>query len=479
MVGEVTLTNAFEVIRILKGKNMFDALSEKLSEAFKKLSRNGVLTQSAVDDAMREIRIALLEADVALPVVKDFIAAVSEKAVGQEVVKSVKPAQMVVKIVHDELVRMLGEENASLDLAAVPPVVVMSVGLQGSGKTTTTAKLAKRLTGEKKRVLAASLDVYRPAAREQLAQLGVLGGFDVLPIVMAEKPLDITKRALKEAQKGGYDVLLLDTAGRLHIDLDMMGEVAEVRRIANPKEVLLVVDALSGQDAVNVAKEFNEKIGLTGIVLTRIDGDSRGGAALSMRAVTGCPVKFLGAGEKIDALEPFHPERLAGRILDMGDVVSLVERASEKMDRDEAERVAKRMMEGRFDLNDLLSQFRQMERMGDLKGMLGMLPGMGKFKAQIEAAQIDDKVFKRQEAIILSMTPKERRNPDIIKASRKRRIAMGCGLSVQDVNKLLKQYEQIADMMKKFKKKGLFGGLPAGLGKGFGGGFPPFGNMPF
>ena len=465
MVGEVTLTNAFEVIRILKGKNMFDALSEKLSEAFKKLSRNGVLTQSAVDDAMREIRIALLEADVALPVVKDFIAAVSEKAVGQEVVKSVKPAQMVVKIVHDELVRMLGEENASLDLAAVPPVVVMSVGLQGSGKTTTTAKLAKRLTGEKKRVLAASLDVYRPAAREQLAQLGVQGGFDVLPIVMAEKPLDITKRALKEAQKGGYDVLLLDTAGRLHI--------------ANPKEVLLVVDALSGQDAVNVAKEFNEKIGLTGIVLTRIDGDSRGGAALSMRAVTGCPVKFLGAGEKIDALEPFHPERLAGRILDMGDVVSLVERASEKMDRDEAERVAKRMMEGRFDLNDLLSQFRQMERMGDLKGMLGMLPGMGKFKAQIEAAQIDDKVFKRQEAIILSMTPKERRNPDIIKASRKRRIAMGCGLSVQDVNKLLKQYEQIADMMKKFKKKGLFGGLPAGLGKGFGGGFPPFGNMPF
>lgn len=456
---------------------MFDALSEKLSDVFKKLSRSGVLTQSAVDEAMREIRIALLEADVALPVVKDFIAQVSEKAVGQQVVKSVKPAQMVVKIVHDELVRVLGEENASLDLAAVPPVVVMAVGLQGSGKTTTTAKLAKRLTNEKKRVLAASLDVYRPAAREQLAQLGQQGGFDVLPIVMAEKPADITNRALKEAKKGGYDVLLLDTAGRLHIDLDMMGEVAEIRRIANPKEVLLVVDALSGQDAVNVAKEFNEKIGLTGIILTRIDGDSRGGAALSMRAVTGCSVKFLGAGEKIDALEPFHPDRLAGRILDMGDVVSLVENAAEKMDKDEAERVAKRMMDGRFDLNDLLSQFRQMERMGDLKGMIGMLPGMAKFKSQIDAAQIDGKMFKRQEAIILSMTPKERRNPDLIKASRKRRIANGCGLSVQDVNKLLKQYEQIADMMKKFKKKGLFGGLPAGLGMP--GGANPFGRMPF
>lgn len=456
---------------------MFDALSEKLSDVFKKLSRSGVLTQSAVDEAMREICIALLEADVALPVVKDFIAQVSEKAVGQQVIKSVKPAQMVVKIVHDELVRVLGEENASLDLAAVPPVVVMAVGLQGSGKTTTTAKLAKRLTNEKKRVLAASLDVYRPAAREQLAQLGQQGGFDVLPIVMAEKPADITNRALKEAKKGGYDVLLLDTAGRLHIDLDMMGEVAEIRRIANPKEVLLVVDALSGQDAVNVAKEFNEKIGLTGIILTRIDGDSRGGAALSMRAVTGCPVKFLGAGEKIDALEPFHPDRLAGRILDMGDVVSLVENAAEKMDKDEAERVAKRMMDGRFDLNDLLSQFRQMERMGDLKGMIGMLPGMAKFKSQIDAAQIDGKMFKRQEAIILSMTPKERRNPDLIKASRKRRIANGCGLSVQDVNKLLKQYEQIADMMKKFKKKGLFGGLPAGLGML--GGANPFGRMPF
>lgn len=456
---------------------MFDALSEKLSDVFKKLSRSGVLTQSAVDEAMREIRIALLEADVALPVVKDFIAQVSEKAVGQQVIKSVKPAQMVVKIVHDELVRVLGEENASLDLAAVPPVVVMAVGLQGSGKTTTTAKLAKRLTNEKKRVLAASLDVYRPAAREQLAQLGQQGGFDVLPIVMAEKPADITSRALKEAKKGGYDVLLLDTAGRLHIDLDMMGEVAEIRRIANPKEVLLVVDALSGQDAVNVAKEFNEKIGLTGIILTRIDGDSRGGAALSMRAVTGCPVKFLGAGEKIDALEPFHPDRLAGRILDMGDVVSLVENAAEKMDKDEAERVAKRMMDGRFDLNDLLSQFRQMERMGDLKGMIGMLPGMAKFKSQIDAAQIDGKMFKRQEAIILSMTPKERRNPDLIKASRKRRIANGCGLSVQDVNKLLKQYEQIADMMKKLKKKGLFGGLPAGLGMLSGAN--PFGRMPF
>ena len=457
---------------------MFDGLSEKLSAVFQKLSRTGTLTQTQVDEAMREIRVALLEADVALPVVKDFIAKVSERAVGQEIVKSVKPAQMVVKIVHDALLETLGDENNSLDLAVAPPAVVLMVGLQGSGKTTTTAKLAKRLTDEKKRVLAASLDVYRPAAREQLAFLGEQGGFDVLPIVIGEKPAAIAKRAMTEAVKG-YDVLLLDTAGRLHIDLDMMGEVADIRNLTNPKETLLVVDAMTGQDAVNVAKEFNERIGVTGIVLTRIDGDQRGGAALSMRAVTGKPIKFLGAGEKIDALEPFRPERLAGRILDMGDVVSLVENAATKMDKEEAERVAKRMMEGRFDLNDLLSQFRQMERMGDLKGMLSMLPGMGKFKAQIDAAQIDGKVFKRQEAIILSMTPFERRNPDVIKASRKRRIAAGCGLAVQDVNKLLKQYEQIADVMKKMKKRGLLGGLPVNPGNMFGGGFPPFGGRPF
>ena len=461
---------------------MFDTLAEKLSGVFDRLARRGALTESDVDTAMREIRIALLEADVALPVVRDFVAKVREQAVGQAVVKSVTPSQMVVKIVNDALVETLGGENAALDLNAPAPVPVLMVGLQGSGKTTTSAKLALRLKKDKKRVLLASLDVYRPAAQEQLAQLGKQIDVAVLPVIVGEKPKAIAARAMAEAKKG-YDVVILDTAGRLHIDLDMMAEVAEVRALVNPHETLLVVDALAGQDAANIAREFNEKIGITGIVLTRIDGDSRGGAALSMRAVTGRPIKFLGAGEKVEALEPFHPDRLAGRILGMGDVVSLVETAAEKMDKDEAERVAKRMMDGRFDLNDLLSQLRQMQKMGDLKGLLGLIPGMGKFKAQIDAAKIDDKVFKRQEAIILSMTPRERRNPDIIKASRKKRIADGCGLSVQEVNKLLKQYDQMADMMKKVKKmgkRGLFGGLPGGFGGGFGGtgGFPPFGGFP-
>lgn len=461
---------------------MFDTLAEKLSGVFDRLARRGALTESDVDTAMREIRIALLEADVALPVVKDFVAKVREQAVGQAVVKSVTPSQMVVKIVNDALVETLGRENAALDLNAPAPVPVLMVGLQGSGKTTTSAKLALRLKKDKKRVLLASLDVYRPAAQEQLAQLGKQIDVAVLPVIVGEKPKAIAARAMAEAKKG-YDVVILDTAGRLHIDLDMMAEVAEVRALVNPHETLLVVDALAGQDAANIAREFNEKIGITGIVLTRIDGDSRGGAALSMRAVTGRPIKFLGAGEKVEALEPFHPDRLAGRILGMGDVVSLVETAAEKMDKDEAERVAKRMMDGRFDLNDLLSQLRQMQKMGDLKGLLGLIPGMGKFKAQIDAAKIDDKVFKRQEAIILSMTPRERRNPDIIKASRKKRIADGCGLTVQEVNKLLKQYDQMADMMKKVKKmgkRGLFGGLPGGFGGGFGGtgGFPPFGGFP-
>lgn len=460
---------------------MFDTLAEKLSGVFDRLARRGALTESDVDTAMREIRIALLEADVALPVVKDFVAKVREQAVGQAVVKSVTPSQMVVKIVNDALVETLGGENAALDLNAPAPVPVLMVGLQGSGKTTTSAKLALRLKKDKKRVLLASLDVYRPAAQEQLAQLGKQIDVAVLPVIVGEKPKAIAARAMAEAKKG-YDVVILDTAGRLHIDLDMMAEVAEVRALVNPHETLLVVDALAGQDAANIAREFNEKIGITGIVLTRIDGDSRGGAALSMRAVTGRPIKFLGAGEKVEALEPFHPDRLAGRILGMGDVVSLVETAAEKMDKDEAERVAKRMMDGRFDLNDLLSQLRQMQKMGDLKGLLGLIPGMGKFKAQIDAAKIDDKVFKRQEAIILSMTPRERRNPDIIKASRKKRIADGCGLTVQEVNKLLKQYDQMADMMKKVKKmgkRGLFGGLPGGFGGGFGGtgGFPPFGGF--
>lgn len=463
---------------------MFDSLTEKLGGVFDRLSRRGALREADVDEAMREIRIALLEADVALPVVKDFIANVREKAVGQAVIKSVTPSQMVVKIVNDALVEMLGGENEALDLAAQPPVPVLMVGLQGSGKTTTTGKLALRLKKDKKRVLMASLDVYRPAAQEQLKQIGERIGVDTLPIVIGERPRAIAARAMEAGRKGVYDVVILDTAGRLHIDLDMMAEVADVRAAVQPKETLLVVDALTGQDAVNVAREFNEKIGITGCILTRIDGDSRGGAALSMRAVTGKPIKFLGAGEKPDALEPFHPDRLASRILGMGDVVSLVETAAEKMDKDEAERVAKRMMDGRFDLNDLLSQLRQMQKMGDLKGLLGMLPGIGKFKAQLDAANIDNGVFKRQEAIILSMTPRERRNPDLIKASRKKRIAAGSGVSVQDVNKLLKQYDQMAEMMKRMKKmgkRGLFGGLPGGFGGGiggFGGGMPPFGGFP-
>ncbi len=463
---------------------MFDSLAEKLGGVFDRLSRRGALREADVDEAMREIRIALLEADVALPVVKDFIANVREKAVGQAVIKSVTPSQMVVKIVNDALVEMLGGENEALDLAAQPPVPVLMVGLQGSGKTTTTGKLALRLKKDKKRVLMASLDVYRPAAQEQLKQIGERIGVDTLPIVIGERPRAIAARAMEAGRKGVYDVVILDTAGRLHIDLDMMAEVADVRAAVQPKETLLVVDALTGQDAVNVAREFNEKIGITGCILTRIDGDSRGGAALSMRAVTGKPIKFLGAGEKPDALEPFHPDRLASRILGMGDVVSLVETAAEKMDKDEAERVAKRMMDGRFDLNDLLSQLRQMQKMGDLKGLLGMLPGIGKFKAQLDAANIDNGVFKRQEAIILSMTPRERRNPDLIKASRKKRIAAGSGVSVQDVNKLLKQYDQMAEMMKRMKKmgkRGLFGGLPGGFGGGiggFGGGMPPFGGFP-
>jgi signal recognition particle subunit SRP54 len=463
---------------------MFDTLAEKLGGIFDRLSHRGALSEAHVDEAMGEIRIALLEADVALPVVRDFIEKVREQAVGQKVIKSVTPSQMVVKIVNDALVEMLGTENAALDLAAEPPVPVLMVGLQGSGKTTTSGKLALRLKKEKKRVLLASLDIYRPAAQEQLAQIGRQIEVDVLPVIIGEKPRAIAPRAMTEAKKGGYDVVILDTAGRLHIDLDMMAEVADVRSLVQPKETILVVDALAGQDAVNIAREFNEKIGVTGIVLTRIDGDSRGGAALSMRAVTGRPIKFLGAGEKMEALEPFHPDRLAGRILGMGDVVSLVETAAEKMDKDEAERVAKRMMEGRFDLNDLLSQLRQMQKMGDLKGLLGMLPGVAKMKAQLDAAKIDNSVFKRQEAIILSMTPRERRNPDLIKASRKKRIANGSGVTVQEVNKLLKQYEQVAEVMKRMKKmgkRGLFGGLPGGFGggmSGFGGGMPPFGGFP-
>ena len=370
----------------------------------------------------------------------------------------------VVKIVHDELIATLGTEGVELNLNAVPPAVILMVGLQGSGKTTTSGKLALRLKGQRKKVLLASLDVYRPAAQQQLEILARQADVGSLPVIMGEMPVAITRRALDVGRKEGYDVVVLDTAGRLHIDQELMAEVAAVRDVAKPVETLLVVDAMTGQDAVTLAHEFNDKVGVTGIVLTRVDGDARGGAALSMRAVTGRPIKFLGQGEKLDALEVFHPDRLAGRILGMGDVVSLVEKAMQTIEQDEAEKLAKRIEKGKFDLNDMLSQFRQVEKMGDLKGIIGMLPGIGKMAAQLKDAKIDDKMVGRQKAIILSMTAAERKNPDLIKASRKRRIAAGSGVSVQDVNKLLKQHQQMADVMKKVGKMGQKGLMRHGLG---------------
>ncbi|SIT19896.1 signal recognition particle protein [Insolitispirillum peregrinum] len=454
---------------------MFDGLSSRLSSVFDKLTRRGALSEADVSEAMREIRIALLEADVALPVVKDFVAKVKERAIGQDVIKSVTPGQMVVKIVHDALVEMLGgdDQESALNLAVVPPAPILMVGLQGSGKTTTSGKIARLLTTrDRKKVLLASLDVYRPAAQHQLAVLGQQLGVDSLPIIAGQMPVDIARRAMDEGRKGGYDVVILDTAGRLHIDQELMAEVAAVRDVVTPSETLLVTDAMIGQDAVTLAREFNEKIGITGIVLTRIDGDARGGAALSMRAVTGRPIKLLGVGEKLDALESFHPDRIAGRILGMGDVVSLVEKAAQHIQQEDAEKMAAKMLEGRFDLEDMLSQFQQIKRMGDIKGLLGMMPGIAKMKKQISEANIDDKVIGRQEAIILSMTKKERQNPDLIKASRKRRIAAGAGVDVAAVNKLLKQHQQMADVMKQMKKMGGKKGLLGGLGKLFGGGMP-------
>lgn len=443
---------------------MFEGLSSKLGKVFERLTGRGALTEADVTEALREVRVALLEADVALSVVKDFIGRVKARAVGQEVIKSVTPGQMVVKIVHDELIATLGTKGTELNLSAVPPVVILMVGLQGSGKTTTSAKIALKLKKERKKVLLASLDVYRPAAQQQLQILAGQAEVGSLPIVMGEMPVAISKRALDMGRKEGYDVVILDTAGRLHIDQELMTEVANVRDAVNPTEILLVTDAMTGQDAVTLAREFNEKVGVTGIVLTRIDGDARGGAALSMRAVTGRPIKFLGAGEKLDALEVFHPDRIAGRILGMGDIVGLVEKAMETIEVEEAERLAKRMEKGKFDLEDMRKQFAQVKKMGDLKGILGMLPGIGKIANQLKDANIDDKMIGRQEAIILSMTPAERKNPDLIKASRKKRIAAGCGMNVQDVNKLLKQYQQMADMMKKVGKMGQKGLMRHGIG---------------
>lgn len=465
---------------------MFKSLADKLAGVFDKLKGRGILTEDIVNDTMREIKIALLEADVALPVVKSFIASVKEKAVGQEVVKSVSPANMVVKIVNDALVDLLGEENTELKRASVAPSVYLMVGLQGSGKTTSSGKLAARLKKGGQKVLLASLDVYRPAAQEQLSGLAEQIGVDALEIVAGQKPLEITKRALSVAKAGAYDVLILDTAGRLHIDAEMMDEVKAVENLANPIEKLLVVDSLTGQDAVNVADAFHKALNITGIILTRVDGDARGGAALSMRQMTGQPIKFLGVGEKTDALEVFDAKRIAGRILGMGDVVGLVETAMEKVNQDEALTMAQKMFSGRFTMDDMLAQLRQIQSLGDIKGFMMMIPGMSKFRDKIEQANIDNKIFKRQEAIILSMTPRERKNPDIIKASRKQRIANGSGVTVGDVNRLLKQYEQMAQTSKKFKKLGPLGALnmmkkmssmQGGSGNPFmnnGGGFSPF-----
>ena len=458
---------------------MFDSLTGRLGEIFDRLTRHGALSEADVTAAMREVRVALLEADVALPVVRDFIAAVQERAVGQEVLRSVTPGQMVIKIVHDHLVEMLGSDSQDIDLNAPAPVAILVVGLQGSGKTTTTGKLGRYLVEKhRKKVLMASLDVRRPAAQEQLRVLGDQALIPTLDIVFGETPVAIAKRAMQQARREGYDVVLLDTAGRLAIDDELMAEAVAIRDVAKPHETLLVADAMTGQDAVNTATAFNEKVGLTGIVLTRTDGDARGGAALSMRAVTGRPIKLLGTGEKLDALEPFHPERVAGRILDMGDVVGLVEKARELVEEEEAERIARRMQKGQFDLEDMVDQLRQLKKMGGMSGVMSLLPGVGKVKKQLAQHNIDDGMLGRQEAIILSMTVQERRQPALIKASRKRRIAAGSGSSVQEVNKLLKQYQQMHDMMRKMKKMGgKMPALPGGLG-GMGGGKLPPGLLP-
>jgi signal recognition particle subunit SRP54 len=443
---------------------MFDSLQSRLGGVFDKMKGRGALGESDVDAAMLEVRAALLDADVALPVVKEFVDKVRPQALGESVLRSVTPAQMVIKIVHDALVETLGVQNESLDLGS-PPAPILMVGLQGSGKTTTSAKLGLMLQNrEKKRVLMASLDVRRPAAMEQLKVLGEQTGVATLPILTNQLPLDIAKRALASARVGGYDALILDTAGRQHIDEALMLEVAQIRDAVKPHETLLVADSLTGQDAVNIARAFNERLHVSGIILTRADGDARGGAALSMRAVTGAPIKFLGVGEKLDALEAFHPDRVAARLLDMGDVVTLVEKAAETIDREQAEKLARKMKKGEFDMNDLADQLRQMRKMGGMQGVLAMLPGVGKVKNQLAAAGLDDGILKKQEAIIQSMTKKERAKPDIMNGSRRKRIATGAGVEVSDVNKLMKMHRQMADMMKRVGKLGTrgfgLGGMP-------------------
>ena len=469
---------------------MFESLSDRLGGVFDRLRGRGALTEADVRAAMREVRVALLEADVALPVAREFVDKATEKAIGQNVLRSITPGQQVVKIVNDALVEMLGGENAGatdLDLGVTPPAIIMMVGLQGSGKTTTTAKIAKRLAAgqtslggggrDRKKVLMASLDVNRPNAQEQLATLGTQIEVATLPIVAGQQPVDIARRAMQAAKLQGYDVLMLDTAGRLHVDQALMDEMRAVADIANPAEILLVVDSLTGQDAVNVAQTFSTQVPLTGIVLTRMDGDARGGAALSMRAVTGKPIKFAGTGEKLDALEAFHPARVAGRILGMGDVVSLVERAAESIQQEDAERMAAKMAKGQFDMDDLRGQLAQMRRMGGLGALAGMIPGMKKAQAAMASGAVDDRILIRMDAMIGSMTQKERSKPELLNAKRKIRIAKGSGTTVQDVNKLLKMHQEMANAMKKIKKMGGMKGMMAMLGKGgMGGGMAGLGN---
>lgn len=444
---------------------MFDRLSGKLSGVFDGLSKRGALSEADVQEAMREVRLAMLDADVALPVVKDFVKRVQEKAVGQEVLHNISPGQAVAKVVNDALIESLGGAGVvPLTLNAVPPIPYLMVGLQGSGKTTTSAKIAAFLSRrERKKILLASLDTYRPAAQLQLEQLANQINVVSLPVVQGQNPVDIAKRAMEVGRNQGYDIVILDTAGRLSIDDTLMAEVENIRDLVHPVETLLVVDAMTGQDAVHTAKIFNEKIGITGVVMTRMDGDARGGAALSMRAITGAPIKLVGVGEKVDALQEFHPERVASRILGLGDIAGLVEKATETLDVEENERLAKKMLKGKFDLNDYSAQINQINKMGSISGIMDMLPGMGKIKEKLGDKEIDTSILKRHQAIISSMTKAERRNPDIIKASRKKRIAAGSGSTVQEVNKLLKQFNEMASMMKRLNKLGVKGLMRQGL----------------
>ncbi len=454
---------------------MFENLSDRLGGVFDKLRGRGALKEQDVRDAMREVRIALLEADVALPVVKDFVAKVTDKAVGHEVLKSVTPGQQVVKIVNDALTEMLGADASELNIGVTPPAVIMMVGLQGSGKTTTTAKIAKMLKEKQgKKVLMASLDVNRPAAQEQLAVLGQQVGVQTLPVIAGQQPTEIAGRAMQSAKLQSFDVVMLDTAGRLHVDQQLMDEMKAVADISTPDEMLLVVDSLTGQDAVNVAQNFSDQVDLTGVVLTRMDGDARGGAALSMRAVTGKPIKFAGVGEKMDALEAFHPDRVASRILGMGDIVSMVERAAETVQKEDADKLAAKMAKGQFDMNDLRMQLKQMTQMGGLGALAGMMPGMKKAKAAMQKGGMDDKLLVRMDAMIGSMTPLERERPALLNAKRKIRVAKGSGTTVQDVNRLLKMHKEMAGAMKKIRKMGGLKGLAAMLGKG--GGMPGMGG---